>query len=244
MVSLSAAPTLAPDDVMCEASPILEAQASEAVDNVMVQNVVFMEFFAGEAGLTHAVRQAGVNAEVPQDLAADGVDFSKEIELECVKNHLHELHASGYRLHLHFAPPCSTFSRARDRSWRTRLRSTERPQGLAGRGGQCRVANLVARNTLDLLEWSVRELGAVASLENPEASYLWLYLDFSADLVFQDATFSPCMFGADVRKPTKVRCWGWFPEALVRKEQGLAPHGVGVWIAFDGDGGSLCTRCL
>ena len=135
MDSLSAAPTLAPDGAWCDTSSNQKVQAEEPLNSETVQGVLFMEFFAGEAGLSHAVRRTGVQVEEPQYLANDGVDFTKEIELEGVKNHLHELHASGYQLHLHFAPPCSTFSRARDRSWRTRLRSTERPQGLSGRWG-------------------------------------------------------------------------------------------------------------
>ena len=216
MDDLSAAPTLAPAAVTCTPSATNDV-AIDMPGNRPSSEVRFLEFFAGEGGLTRAVKAAGVEADDPEDLANGGLDFGKDVDLEGLKNYLHELHSNGVKLHLHFAPPCSTFSRARDRSWRTRLRSSERPQGLKGKGAQCRQANLIARNTLDVLEWAVRDLHAVASMENPESSYLWPFLDFDTDLTFSDVVFSPCMFGSDVRKPTRLRCWGWKPEALDKK---------------------------
>ena len=66
---------------------------------------------------------------------------------------------------------------------------------MAGAAERTHEANLVARHTLDLIESLVR-LGASVTLENPESSYLWLYLDFSDDLPFEDLTFTACMFGA------------------------------------------------
>ena len=185
-----------------------------ATKHAHLEEVRFVEFFAGEGGLTRAVASTGVPVDEPQDLSTGGVDFTCADELDGVRNYLHELHVNGTKLILHFAPPCATFSRARDRSWRTRLRSTARPQGLPGCGGACRTANLVARNTLDLVEWAVRTLKATVSMENPASSYLWSFLDFAPDLAFTDVVFSPCMFGADIRKPTKLRCWNWNPAGL------------------------------
>ena len=161
----------------------------------------------------------------PNDVATGGLDFECLEDVEKMKAYLGELSASGVRLLLHFAPPCATFSRARDRSWKTRLRSTQRPQGLLGRGAQCRVANTIARRTLDLLEYAVEELGAAASMENPRSSYLWSYLDFRDDLVFEDFVFSPCRFGASYMKPTRLRCWGWSPSVL----DDLCTKQDGVW---------------
>ena len=51
MACLCAAPTLAPDGVWCEASSSQEVQAEEPLKLETVQGVLFMEFFAGEAGL-------------------------------------------------------------------------------------------------------------------------------------------------------------------------------------------------
>ena len=198
-------------------TPDTIANNDAELPNADLNETRFIEFFAGDGGLTQAVKAAGVPVDEPQDLATGGVDFSKEDELNGVRNYLHELHVNGTKLILHFAPPCATFSRARDRSWRTRLRSTARPQGLPGCGAACRTANLVARNTLDLIEWSVKTLKATVSMENPESSYMWPFLDFDPDLPFDDVVFSPCMFGSNIRKPTRVRCWNWNPVGLAKK---------------------------
>ena len=180
-------------------------------------DMIFIEFFAGSAGLSAAVAAKGLRCGEPQDVDYGGADFSELNDVQAVKAWLHELRANGLSLLLHFAPPCSTFSRARDRSWRTRLRSSARPQGLFGKGAACKKANLIARNTLDLIEWAVDELYAKVTLENPETSYLWSYLDFREDLWYEDVVFSPCMFGGETFKPTKVRSWGWRPSRLDRK---------------------------
>ena len=74
----------------------------------------------------------------------------------------------------------------------------------------------MARNALDLVE-SLASKGAAVSMENPESSYLWSYLDFAADLPFEDVLFTPCLFGAEYQKPTRLRCWNWFPSSLANK---------------------------
>ena len=73
---------------------------------------------------------------------------------------------------------------------------------------------MVARHTLDFVEFCVRDLGAMASMENPSASYLWSSLAFDPDIAFEDVIFTPCMFGASYKKPTRLRCWGWKPAVL------------------------------
>ena len=178
------------------------------------QNFRFVEFFAGTGNLTEAVAKAGVPTDPPNDVTTGGLDFRKLEDVEKMKTYLAGLTANGIKLMVHLAPPCATFSRARDRSWKTRLRSTLRPQGLLGKGAQCREANIVARNALNLLEYAVVELGAAASLENPRSSYLWSYLEFDPEAAYDDYVFSPCMFGASYMKPTRVRCWGWAPAVL------------------------------
>ena len=126
---------------------------------------MFCEFFAGKGSLTRAVEAAGVPVRSPEDLAAGGTDFSNKEAVDMLRLELGELAASGVKLMVHFAPPCSTFSRARCRSGKTRLRSSAFPQGLPRFARYTRTANLIARNTLDLAEWLVRDLGAVVSLD-------------------------------------------------------------------------------
>ena len=168
-------------------------------------NFRFVEFFAGTGNLTAAVAKAGVPTDPPDDLLTGGLDFGKTEDIEQMKAYLAGLSSSGVKLMVHLAPPCATFSRARDRSWKTRLRSTLRPQGLLGKGSQCKEANVVARNALNLLEYAVTELGAAASMENPRSSYLWSFLDFDPEIPFADFVFSPCRFGATYMSSHRLR---------------------------------------
>ena len=90
---------------------------------------VFLELFAGDGVLTEAVAKV-MAVEPPQDLDTGGVDFS---DLLAVKSLLwrrwKDLAASGTSLFFHVAPPCASFSRARDRAWRTRLSTPAQPDG-------------------------------------------------------------------------------------------------------------------
>ena len=131
------------------------------------QRCLFCEFFAGEGALTSAMSKAGVPVRFPDDLAGGGTDFQDKHAVDELRRELGEVVASGVKLMVHFAPPCSTFSRARNRSGRTRLRSDEFPQGLPRCQEQCKSANIIARNTLDLAEWLARECKAAVSIENP-----------------------------------------------------------------------------
>ena len=173
----------------------------------------FVEFFAGGGVLTSAVSAAGVPVRLPDDLASGGADFQSKEAVLTLRQELADLAASGVKLMVHFAPPCSTFARVRDRSSKTRLRSKESPQGIPRLMARCRVANLIARNTLDLAEYLAR-LGAAVSVENPDSSYLWDYLDLDESLSPVDARFSACRFGAPFQKHTRVRCWNWLPASL------------------------------
>jgi len=52
-------------------------------------------------------------------------------------------------------------------------------------------------------------------VENPAASYLWQYVqDLCAETPFEDVVFTPCLWGAEFKKPTRLRCWGWRPSEL------------------------------
>ena len=65
-----------------------------------------------------------------------------------------------------------------------------------------------------LAESLARDHGAYVTMENPESSYMWAYLVPAQDLEFQDVVFTPCLFGADYLKPTRLRCWNWVPVSL------------------------------
>ena len=138
-------------------------------------DVLFAEFFAGEGRLSAEVAKTGVPTWAPNDVASGGVDFTSTQAVEGLRAELLAWKQAGAHLVLHFAPPCATFSRARDRSRLTRLRSPSHVTGLPGCEAQVGEANLIADHTKDLAEWAAAELKAVVTIENPESSYLWDY---------------------------------------------------------------------
>ena len=76
---------------------------------------------------------------------------------------------------MHLAPPCSTFSKARDRHFKTRVRSQANPGGFWPRQKKVREANVIAKRAIEVARWMHDELGAHVSFENPDQSYMWLY---------------------------------------------------------------------
>ena len=76
----------------------------------------FAEFFAGHGGLTKAMLGKGIRCRGPDEVENGGIDFMQDEEVAKLKEELRTLRTEGATLLLHFAPPCSTFSRARDRA--------------------------------------------------------------------------------------------------------------------------------
>ena len=123
-------------------------------------DVWFAEFFAGTAVLSQAIRAAGIPTRQPDDLASGGTDFGDPKAVARLRLELQRVHDSGVPLFLHLAPPCGTFSRARDRSLTTKLRSVRHPQGLQSSQPEVQEANRIAKATLAFAEWAFLELGA------------------------------------------------------------------------------------
>ena len=197
-------------------TPELGADKKRAKDPAAKVQVIFCEIFAGKGVLTKAVEELGMKAEIPDDFQHGGTDFRESKQVDALKGKLATLAAKTNHLVVHLAPPCATFSRARDRSVKTRLRSSWYPEGLPGRQAQTKEANLIARRAFALANWAADELGALVSLENPRRSYLWQFLDKYpvAESVWHDVHFSPCLHGAAFQKPTTLRCWNWRPKKL------------------------------
>ena len=117
---------------------------------------------------------------------------------------------------VHFAPPCTSFSCALNRSSRTRLRSSSNPQGCVANDPRCERDNTIAVNTIWAARYVGEALGQAASVEKPHSSYLWRYVTPWAGRSFEDHVYSPCMHGDVFRKKTRVRCWNWKPTRLPR----------------------------
>ena len=177
---------------------------------------VFFECFAGAGNLSAELATYGVQVVV-DEVAQGGTNFLDELAVSKLQENIERQVASGLRVALHLAPPCSTFSRARDRSRKTRLRSAEFPAGLPRCADQVKDANSVALAAFDLAVWA-SQLGVLVSIENPRKSYLW---DFLAARRVDEASgtdhhFCACMHGAGYQKPTTLRCWNWTPKTLCK----------------------------
>jgi hypothetical protein len=223
----SLAPLASP---VSSAGHALEASVSPGQDTVtkhrklgIPPDVRFAEFFAGDAQLTSTMEAAGVHCLPPNDLASGGTDFESSSQVKAVKEALRSLRTADSRLVLHLAPPCSTFSQARDISRATRLRSAEHPGGLPDLTTEQRrdadSANTIARHTFELAKWAAKELRAVVCIEDPLSSYMWLYIDSlrtplsSSSSPGTDIVVSQCLFGTPYRKD-----WAVFDAPLTYKK--------------------------
>ena len=117
---------------------------------------------------------------------------------------------------VHFAPPCSTFSRARDRSAKTKVRSRTRPGGIHPIPQFVKDANEIAEATYELALGIAHKWGVWVSIENPARSYMWSFFgnDHEFDTSCKDIVLAACRFGAPFQKPTRLRCWNWAPRSL------------------------------
>ena len=172
---------------------------------------IFLELFAGRGLLTSAVSRV-MQTEPPQDFGTGGVDFT---DLSAVQRTLWSrwrvLRESGFQLFFHVAPPCATFSRARDRAWRTRLRSPAQPGGLYPADARTKEGNLIAYNTALSVVHLVRELDAKGTWEQPAGSYMFRYLEQEGaldGLSWDALTLSQCRFGRPFKKPTTFLLFG------------------------------------
>ena len=201
---------------MLPVGPEVAPKGKRSRDEDEMVQAHFVEVFAGKGVLTEAVRRMGLSCEEPNDVFSGGTDFRNHKQVEELKDLLVQRSRSTHRLVLHLAPPCASFSRARDRSKKTRLRSSSYPEGLPGKKSQTKEPNLVARKAYRLACWAADELEALVSLENPSRSYLWDLVrgERQADTNYEDAVFSPCLYGATYQKTTRLRCWNWIPEKL------------------------------
>ena len=202
----------APSSVPAPSPPVTKPsklrQSGKRVGNAPLQYVIFAEFFAGDAGLTRVYKLAGIRCRSPDDIATGGVDFEIASQIHALREELRNLRTDeDVCLILHFAPPCSTFSRARGRSKRTRLRSTRRPGGLRGlrreQKADVKSANKIAKHTWEVACWAAKELKAIVTLESPRLSYIWAFfatLPGASAQIWQDVLVSQCRFGTTYRK--------------------------------------------
>ena len=184
------------------------------VENLVSQDQCFMELFAGEAGLTQAVRREEMSVFEPGEIRvggriATGTDLLCNTTFKQLKSAIKQKKVRW----LHTAPPCKTFSRARRRDQYAKarqLRSAQRPEGLEPKTWRVKEANVLASRAaqLSLLQWKV---GGWFSLENPENSYIWLYGPVKRLLQLEGVKLfkgDQCAYMGEFVKPT-----GWLSNA-------------------------------
>ena len=175
---------------------------------------------AGSGNLTAAVIKAGGETMPPNDPQTGGTDLTDTNQVAKLWKEWVRLRDQGYHLIIHFAPTCTTMSKARQRSWKTKVRSAARPWGIWGLSrevnSKVKAANRLAVATDDLAWRAHTELEADVSVENPDLAFLW-ELGLFAWPTSTDARFSPCMNGDAISKPTRVRSWGITLPSLKRR---------------------------
>ena len=168
----------------------------------------FLELFAGDGGLSAAVRETGVPILAPQDWHHGGAGLLSGEDVDSLLSLWREACRAGRSPIFHLTPPYRSFSRACDRSNRTRLRSRARPWGFEENHWKTAEGNAAALRSAFLVR-QLLQLGGAGSVGNPANSYLWQVFDeMLGDLEHSDVHYHQCMFGAPIRKPTRLRVFG------------------------------------
>ena len=90
----------------------------------------FYEENAGSGVLTEAVAFRGVRTAEPNDVYTGGTDLRKPDDVEALWDSWVQARQRGVHLIIHWAPTCGSMSRARQRSFLTRVRSSSLPGAL------------------------------------------------------------------------------------------------------------------
>lgn len=184
-----------------------------------INHSLFVEIFAGTAGLTAAVRKVGLHASVGVDSSVSTKCKAPVIRLDLRQEHaqtlLWQILNRPNLIRVHLAPPCGTASRAREIVRKKGpsprpLRSERYPDGFPWLRGVNRdrvaSANLLYDIAGKVVAYCLR-MKIVVSVENPARSHFWATSHFSKHLqglkdhLFQ-TFFHHCMHGSRRRKHT------------------------------------------
>ena len=214
-------------------------------NGVFTEELIRIEVFAGSARLSQAVTKVALQAMAIDHTISKAakqhvviMDLSKEHGIAELRGYIKA--NSSRIIWIHFAPPCGTASKARDRplkKWAAQgfsvpgpLRSTARPDGLDNLSG----ANKARTEKANVLYEVVHELCYLAhqlhvafTIENPWGSYFWItspMKQLQSDVTIFEVRFHSCCHGGERDKGTMF--WTnvqWFnPLALLC--DGSHPH--------------------
>ena len=164
----------------------------------------FADFFAGVGGVARAARSLGFSTREWEILHGDSSDLTRPSVLKKIRADI----KSKKLIAAMFAPPCSTFSTARDR---TRvIRNRLHPWGFSDLPEyeleKIRLGNACFKATLKIIRW-LDEERIPWILENPHSSKAW-YLPEIQALLTSDHTqvivTDFCQYGKPWRKRTRL----------------------------------------
>ena len=190
--------------------------------------LIFLEVFAGSGNLSESVRSLGLTVHAVDSItkrrtgvAIHVLDLTNPSDMTILSDMVSLANIAS----AHFAPPCGTSSKARERPLpegmedvkAEPMRSTQHPLGLPGLQGtdakRVAAANRLYAATLCLLVILVIR-GASVSVENPRNSYFWQIMEFFAKQhpwvlrIWQslvDNVSQACMYGSKHDKWTTIR---------------------------------------
>eukprot|EP00438_Fugacium_kawagutii_P016537 Skav227298 [mRNA] locus=scaffold2645:95140:99516:- [translate_table: standard] len=161
------------------------------------------DFFSGSGGVARAARKAGFSTREWELLHGEEYDLTKP----CVLWKIHEDIKHGKIIAAMLAPPCSSFSPARDR---TRvIRTRQFPWGLQDlpehEVAKVKLGNRCFRSAVKIIEW-LDYAGIPWILENPHSSKCWYLPPIKRLLSLPHVRVSVCDFcqyGTKWRKRTR-----------------------------------------
>ena len=199
---------------------------SEVPDRPPPGTRMFLEIFAGEAGITSALRKLGVSCLPPVDLTIAG-KCEERTDVYLVQEKIMTWIKAGAILAVHFGTPCTTYSAARRKDGGPRpLRSTKHLEGLPGLTGTDLLNTIIGTGLMKLtaeLCQLCQQNQVPWTIENPATSLIWRTPEFKA-LGGTQVLLDACCYGSQYKKPTVYLAWGWDLSKLGARCPGRPAH--------------------
>ena len=209
--------------------------------------LIFLEVFAGSGNLSESVRSLGLTVHAIDHVAKRRTGVSIHV-LDLTKSSdvdiLLDMALRANIASAHFAPPCGTSSKARERPLPDNmqgvraepLRSSSQPLGISGLQGvdasRVAAANRLYAVTLCIMVILVIRNSAV-SVENPRNSYFWQIMDlFARQHSWVQAIWDSlvcnihqsCMYGSQFDKWTTIRATDGLYNDICKECDGSHTH--------------------
>lgn len=187
----------------------------------------FADFFSGCGGVARSARALGFRTREWELLHGPSGDLTKPAVLSKIRSDISNRKIVAAML----APPCSSFSPARDRT--SVIRDRNHPWGLPNISSikdqeKVRVGNQCLRSTLRIIGW-LDKMGVPWVLENPHSSKMWFVEEL---ITLQNSPHTHvivtdfCQFGTRWRKRTRLLCGNLQWDDAARCQRTCLGHGI------------------